>query len=102
MFDNILKIPEGRESNWIRNSLAEFEEHRTYPKSSFAQHNWWVEFIEKIIWSFQGQLDFVIKKDIWHQEGKLTGDFEKDKPIKWRLEAWNYLKQQMNTLQENK
>lgn len=96
MFDNILKIKSGNESHWIRNNLAEFEKFRPYPTTSFAQYNWWIEFSERMIWSFQGDLDFVIQKDIWNQESKLTGDFEKDKPINWRLEGWKYLKQQMD------
>jgi len=35
----------------------------------------------------------IINKDEKYQKSKLTGDFEKDKPINWRLEGYKHIKQ---------
>ncbi len=48
--------------------------------------------IEKKILS---KIKKVIKKDEKYQKSKLTGNFEKDKPFKWRLEGYKYLKQEL-------
>ncbi len=38
----------------------------------------------------------LIDKDIEYQKSKLTGDFEKDKPTKWRITGMEYLKKELN------
>ena len=44
----------------------------------------------------------VIEKDVEFQKKQLTGDFEKDKAINWRLEAWNYLKGKLGAVSKGK
>ena len=96
---DILKIKEGKEDEWIKNNLAEFESINSYPSTTFAQYNWWTEFIKKIIWSvqYENKWDLIklINTDIEYQKTKLTGDFEKDKPIKWRIVGFKDLKKKL-------
>ena len=37
----------------------------------------------------------IIDEDIKYQKSKLEGNFEKDKPFKWRIDGFNYIKRQI-------
>ncbi len=49
---------------------------------------------EDIIWMLIGNKEILklIDKDIEYQKTKLVGDFEKDKPIKWRIVGFKNLR----------
>jgi len=42
---------------------------------------------------FRKEVEEIINEDIKYQTTKLTGNFEKDKPIHWRLKGYKFLKQ---------
>ncbi len=105
MFDNILKIKDDKEESWIKDNLAEWESHVEFPSTKFAQYNWWTRVLNNVVVIFKEEvkimrmredieINSIIEKDIKYQKSKLTGDFEKDKAINWRLAGWDYFKEQ--------
>ena len=56
---------------------------------------YWEKKEEAIFKRTLAEVRKVINKDIKYQKSKLEGNFEKDKPFKWRIEGCNYIKRQI-------
>ncbi len=59
--------------------------------------DYWISLknVEKAIDHILAEVNKVIDEDIKYQKSKLKGNFEKDKPFKWRIEGCNYIKQKI-------
>ena len=52
-FFDVKKLTDENTIEWVKEESAKFEEVKNYPKTIFAQYNWWIDFISRIIWSIQ-------------------------------------------------
>lgn len=50
---NIDEIKDDNVQEWVMKNLKEWEEMMAYPPRTISQFDWWLNFIYRIIWSYQ-------------------------------------------------
>ena len=84
----------------VKDQIEKIAEEHPYPEGKKGrEYDWWINAIVNIKMVKEAEIlaevGNVIDEDTEYQESQLTGDYEKDKPIKWRLEGYKHIKQKL-------